>query len=272
MGQVYKFQAHSIEDTHTYEPTINYSTSSSGVSSYKNVNGKESLTTSGVMRASTKSPEADVKYNGLSLNPKEAEAFIKEVEGEQEAEAEEQEKQQEEQPSESFDESTTLVLNDMDKGDLSNAINKAMSGTLNEEGLVEAVKSLGFSDRDSALEVANNLHGSLEDKFDRIAHEEGLFSSKDAWTMLTSWSNRAEATKAVSDWMHTNGMDTGRLRESMREAFLAYGRADNQRLIDNLKHMGYDVEKTNSGGIVIKGNGISEWATWREARESFREW
>jgi hypothetical protein len=147
-----------------------------------------------------------------------------------------------------------------------------MSGDLDDEGLVEAVKSLGFSDKESALEVARNVKGSLEDQFDKIAQEEGLFNSDDAWNILTSWSNKAEATRAVGDWMHTNGMDTERLRESMREAFLAYGRSDNQDLINNLEHMGYEVKGTSSGGIIIKGNGLNDWSTWSEAREAFRSW
>jgi len=44
---VYRFQAHSIEGQHTEEPTINYSSTSMGVSSHKIVDGKESTTTSG---------------------------------------------------------------------------------------------------------------------------------------------------------------------------------------------------------------------------------
>jgi len=275
MGTTYKFQAHSVTDQHTPEPTINYHTSESGVSQYKSVDGKESMQTSGVTRVSSRSKDAPVYIGGMAVNPAEAEAFIEELEGEKEeleAKAEQEAEEQEKTPSESFDQSTNILLDDMDQGSLSNAINLAINGQLDDDNLAESVRSLGFSDRDSALEVARNITGALNEKFDRIAQEEGLRNSNDAWTMLTSWNNRAEASKALGDWMSGRGVDSSRLREAMRESFNAYGRADNPILVENLKADGYEVRASSGGGIVLKGNGLDDWTTWAEARESFREW
>jgi len=273
MGTTYRFQAHSVTDQHTPEPTINYHTSESGVSQYKSVDGKESMQTSGVTRVSSRSKDAPVYIGGIAVNPAEAEAFIDELEGEQEEEeAKAEQEAEEETPSESFDQSTNILLDDMDQGNLSNAINLAINGQLDDNKLAESVSSLGFSDRESALEVARNITGALEDKFDRIAQEEGLRNSKDAWTMLTSWNNRAEASKAVHDWMSGRGIDSSRLREAMRESFNAYGKANNPILVENLKAEGFEVRASSGGGIILKGNGLDDWTTWAESRESFREW
>jgi len=264
---VYRFQAHSIEGQHTEEPTINYSSTSTGVSSHKIVDGKETTTTSGVTRAYARSKEADVKIGGLSVAPHEAEDFMKQLEGEQE-EAEAKAEDEDPLPSESFNQSTNLVLNDSDRGDLSNAINLAVKGELTEDKMIDAVSSLGFSEREGALEVANNLFGSLNKQFDEIADQEGM-SPEDARNMLEAWSNTTESTKAVHDWINTGGADSGRLREAMREAWNAYGKSSNTDLVENLKSDGYEVQATSSG-IVIKGNEFSDWTTWREARNVFK--
>ena len=264
---VYRFQAHSIEGQHTEEPTINYSTTSTGVSSHKIVDGKESTSTSGVNRAYTRSKEAGVKIGGISVAPHEAEDFIKQLEGEQE-EAETESKEEAPLPSESFNQSTNIVLQDLDRGDLSNAINLAVKGELTEDKMIDAVSSLGFSEREGALEVANNLFGSLNEQFDEIADQEGI-SPKVARNILKVWSNTTESTKAVHDWINTGGADSGRLREAMREAWNAYGKSSNTDLVKNLKSDGYEVQATSSG-IVIKGNDFSDWTTWREARNVFK--
>ena len=264
---VYRFQAHSIEGQHTEEPTINYSTTSTGVSSHKIVDGKESTSTSGVNRAYTRSKEAGVKIGGISVAPHEAEDFIKQLEGEQE-EAETESKEEAPLPSESFNQSTNIVLQDLDRGDLSNAINLAVKGELTEDKMIDAVSSLGFSEREGALEVANNLFGSLNEQFDEIADQEGI-SPKDARNILKVWSNTTESTKAIHDWINTGGADSGRLREAMREAWNAYGKSSNTDLVENLKSEGYEVQATSSG-IVIKGNEFSDWTTWREARNVFK--
>ena len=264
---VYRFQAHSIEGQHTEEPTINYSTTSTGVSSHKIVDGKESTSTSGVNRAYTRSKEAGVKIGGISVAPHEAEDFIKQLEGEQE-EAETESKEEAPLPSESFNQSTNIVLQDLDRGDLSNAINLAVKGELTEDKMIDAVSSLGFSEREGALEVANNLFGSLNEQFDEIADQEGI-SPKDARNILKVWSNTTESTKAIHDWINTGGADSSRLREAMREAWNAYGKSSNTDLVKNLKSDGYEVQATSSG-IVIKGNDFSDWTTWREARNVFK--
>ena len=266
MGQTYKFQAHSVTDQHTEEPTINYSTTSTGVSQYKNVDGKTSTTTSGVTQVKTKSKDAGVMYGGISIAPDEIDDFVQEVEGEQ-AEQEESEEadSHEETPSESFDDSTNMVLDDLDRGDVANAINQVMSGEMDDEKMIQSVQSLGFSDKESAYEVASNLYGNLSDKFAQVAEQEGL-DTDDAWNMLSEWNNRSEATKALHDWYNARGTDSARLRSAIREAFNAYGRADNQTLVDNLKDEGYEVRKTPSGGIAVRGNHLEEWTTWTEFR------
>ena len=171
-------------------------------------------------------------------------------------------------PSESFNQSTNLVLNDLDRGDLSNAINLAVKGELTEDKMIDAVSSLGFSEREGALEVASNLFNSLNEQFNEIADQEGM-SPEDARNMLEAWSNTNETSLAVHDWINTGGVDSGRLREAMREAWNAYGKSSNTELVKNLKSDGYEVRATTSG-IVIKGNEFSDWTTWREARNVFK--
>jgi len=266
---VIRYQATSVEGQHTQEPTIKYQTSQSGVSSHKIVDGKESTSVSGVTRVTTRSKEAGVMIGGVSVHPDEAQAFMDEIEGEQaEAEAEAEQAQDEPQ-TESFDLGTTQVLDDMDKGNLANAVNLAIDGKLDDEAMAKAVSSLGFTDEESAKEVARNLTSALSEKFSVIAEEEG-FDLQTAWDAMIAW-NKVEAGKALHDWMNTRGQDSGRLREALREAWNNYGKADNTELIQVLEEDGYDVRRTAGGGIVLKGNEFSDWTTWREVRETFKK-
>jgi len=267
---VQKFQCYDMGSQADGEPTMHYKTTQSGVSSHKIVDGKETSTTSGVNRATTRSKEAGVMYNGISIHPDEAEAFIQEIEGEQ-AEAEEEAKQAEEQQpeAESFSASTVEVLENLDTGDVAHAVNLFVDGKLDEDGLAKAVKSLGFSDEDSAKEVGQNLAHALSLKFGDIAEQEG-FDLDTAWDAMVKW-NKVEAGKALHDWMNTRGQDSGRLREALREAWNNYGKADNSQLVQVLEEDGYEVRKTAGGGIVIKGNEFSDWTTWRDVRETFKK-
>jgi len=257
---VQKFQVMSMGSQQDGEPTMHYQSSQSGVSSHKIVDGKESTSVSGVTRVTTRSKEAGVMIGGVSVHPDEAQAFIDEIEGEQ---------AQDEPQTESFDLGTTQVLDDMDKGNLANAVNLAIDGKLDDEAMAKAVSSLGFTDEESAKEVARNLTSALSEKFSVIAEEEG-FDLQTAWDAMIAW-NKVEAKSAVHDWMNTRGQDSGRLREALREAWNNYGKADNTELIQVLEEDGYDVRRTAGGGIVLKGNEFSDWTTWREVRETFKK-
>jgi hypothetical protein len=267
---VQKFQVMSMGSQVDGEPTMHYQSTQSGVSSHKIVDGKQSSSTSGVMRATTRSKEAGVMIGGVSVHPDEAEAFIQEIEGEQ-AEAEEEAKQAEEQQPEveSFSASTVEVLDNLDKGDLANAVNLAVDGQLDDENLAKAVSSLGFGTEEGALEVGKNIAHSLSVQFGDIAEQEG-FDLDTGWDALMQW-NKVEAGKALHDWVNTRGQDSGRLREALREAWNNYGKADNSQLIQVLEEDGYEVRKTAGGGIVIKGNEFSDWTTWRDVRETFKK-
>ena len=270
MGETIKFQAHSVTDTHTDEPTIHYSTSSSGVSSYKNVGGKESLTSSGVTRATSRAKDAGVMIGGLSIHPDEVEDFLREIEGEQ-AEAEDEAEQADDEVAEStaFEESANIVLNDLDRGDIANAVNLAVKGELNEDNIARAVSSLGFGDRDSAIEVGNNVIDSLTKSFEKLAQAEGM-DKHTAWHAMMDW-NRTEAGKAVQDWVATGGVDAERLKNAISEGLNAYGKPENEALVSVLKEDGYEVKRSPSGGLIIKGNGVADWVSWREFRNAYKQ-
>ena len=57
------------------EPTMHYKTTQSGVSSHKIVDGKETTTTSGVNRATTRSKEAGVMIGGVSCSSRRGRGF-----------------------------------------------------------------------------------------------------------------------------------------------------------------------------------------------------
>lgn len=270
MGETYRFQAHSISDTHTDEPTIHYSSSSSGVNQYKSVNGKESMTSSGVTRATSRAKDAGVMIGGLSIHPDEVEDFVREIEGEQ-AEADDEAEQADAEVAEStaFEESANIVLNDLDRGDLANAVNLAVKGELNEDNIARAVSSLGFGDRDSALEVGNNVLDSLTNSFEKLAEAEGM-DKYTAWNAMMQW-DQNEAGKAVQDWISTGGVDAERLKHAISEGLNAYGKPENEALVNVLKEDGYEVKRSQSGGLIIKGNGITDWMHWREFRNAYKQ-
>jgi hypothetical protein len=266
---VQKFQVMSMGSQQDGEAPMHYQSSQSGVSQYKSVDGKETMQTSGVSRVTTRSKEAGIMVGGVSVHPDEAEAFINEIEGEQAEADAEAEQTEDETPAESFNVGTAQVLDDLDKGDLANAVNLAIDGQLDDANLAKAVNSLGFGDEEGALEVGRNLASSLSEKFEEIAEQEG-FDLQTGWDALLAW-NKVEAKNAVHDWINTRGLDSGRLREALREAWNHYGKADNSRLIEVLEEDGFDVRKTAGGGIVIKGNEFSDWTSWRDVRESFKK-
>ena len=265
---VQKYQAHSMGSQEHGEAAIKYQTSESGVSSHKIVNGKSTSQTSGTLRAVTKSKDAGVMIGGISVAPEEAEEFLQEINDEQ-VEQTELVDQADEQKPESFDDSTTFILDDLDQGDLANAVNKAMDGSLDDDAIINAVKSLGFGDREAALGVGKDLLVSLESNFKNIAEQEG-FEMEAAWNALLKW-NKAEAGKAVHDWMSGRGIDNNRLRDALREAWSSYGKADNSQLVQVLQADGYEVKKTQGGGIVVRGNDLDDWTTWAEVRNSFKK-
>ena len=75
----------------------------------------------------------------------------------------------------------------------------------------------------------------------------------------------------MNDWINTRGQDSQRLREAMRNAWNAYGRMDNEDLIDELDEQGYDVQATSGGGIAVKGNELKDWTVWRDVRSVFQK-
>lgn len=265
---VQKYQAHSMGSQEHGEAAIKYQTSESGVSSHKIVNGKSTSQTSGTLRAVTKSKDAGVMIGGISVAPEEAEEFLQEINDEQVEEAEQSE-QTVEQITESFDDSTTFILDDLDQGDLANAVNKALDGSLDSDGIANAVKSLGFEDQTTAVDVGNNIINSLSERFQDIAEQEG-FEMDTAWEALQLW-NKAETGKAMHDWINTRGTDDVRLRDALREAWSNYGKADNSQLVQVLQADGYEVKKTQGGGIVVRGNDLDDWTTWAEVRNSFKK-
>jgi len=264
---VQKYQAHSMGSQESGEAPIHYQTTESGVNSHNIVNGKSTSQTSGTLRAVTKSKDAGIMIGGISVAPEEAEEFLNEI-NEEQVEIEQLE-QSEEQVTESFDNSTTLILDDLDQGDLANAVNKAMDGTLDDDSIANAVKNLGFKDKETALGVGNNIINSLSERFQNIAEQEG-FEMETAWEALQQW-NKVETSKALHDWINTRGTDDVRLRDAMREAWSSYGKADNSQLIEVLEQDGYEVKRTQSGGIVVRGNDLDDWTTWNEVRNSFRK-
>lgn len=265
---VQKYQAHSMGSSEDGEASIQYQTSQSGVSSHKIVNGKSTSETSGTLRAVTTSKDAGVMIGGISVAPGEAEEFLKEINDKQVEEAELAD-QTDEQVTESFNDSTTFILDDLDQGDLANAVNKALEGSLDDKGIANAVKSLGFEDQGSALEMGNNIISSLSARFQDIAEQEG-FEMDTAWEALQLW-NKAETGKAMHDWINGRGADDSRLRDAMREAWSNYGKADNSELIEVLQADGYEVKTTQGGGIVVRGNDLGDWTTWNEVRNSFKK-
>jgi hypothetical protein len=267
---VTKFQVMSMGSQAEGEGTMHYETTQSGVSSHKIVDGKESTTNSGVLRATTTSKDAGVMIGGVSVHPDEAEAFIQEIEGEQ-AEAEERaaESEQEQAEVESFSQSTTQVLDDLDAGSLAHAVNLAVDGQLDDSNIAKTVSSLGFSSEESALEVGRNLIDSMSEQFQDIAEQEG-FEMQTGWDALMQW-NKTQAGLALHDWINTRGQDSGRLREALREAWNSYGKADNADLVEALQADGYEVKRTSGGGIVVRGEEFSDWTTWRDVRKTFQK-
>ena len=263
MGQTYKFQATSVTDQHTEEPTINYSATSTGVNQYKNVDGKTSTTTSGVTQVKTKSKDAGVMYGGISIAPDEIEDFVREVEGEQAEQEESEEALAEEKFLRNHSTTVQTWYSTIDRG-AANAINQVMSGEMDDEKMIQSVQSLGFSDRESALEVASNLYGSLSDKFAQVAEQEGL-EADDAWNMLSEWNNRSEATKALHDWYNARGTDSERLRSAIRDAWNACSRADNQTLVDNLKDRDTKLGRLQAEDCRQR-NHLEDWTGWTEFR------
>jgi len=264
---VQKFQVMSMGSQQDGEAPMHYQSSQSGVSQYKSVDGKETMQSSGVTKVTTRSKEAGVMVGGVSVHPDEVDAFIQEIEGdEEEAEAEQA---KDDTPPESFNIGTTEVLDDIDKGDLANAVNLAIDGKLDDTNLAKAVNSLGFGDIESATEVGRNVSDALSEKFSDIAEQEG-FDMQTGWDAMLAW-DKVKAGKAIHDWINTRGQDSGRLREALREAWNDYGKADNAQLIELLEQDGFDVRRTAGGGIVIKGNEFSDWTTWREVRETFKK-
>ena len=117
----------------------NYLTSQTSTSQYKNVNGEESISTGGVTRATTRSKEAGVMYNGISISPDELIVLLRGRRREVEAEAEAEQAKQEPEL-EGFSSSTNMLLDDIDKGDLANAINQAINGNLTDDNIINAVR------------------------------------------------------------------------------------------------------------------------------------
>lgn len=269
-AQTYRFQAHSVSDQHTEEPTINYSTSQTGTTQYKNVDGKETVQVGGVTQVKTKSKDAGVMYGGISIAPDEIEDFVQEVEGEQ-AEQEENEEalaEEEQEEPEGFSANTNVILDDIDRGDLANAINQAVDGELDEENIIGAVSSLGFSDRESAVEVGNNLMDSFKEYFASVAATEGM-DAETSWYALTTW-NKEEAKKAMHDWVNTRGVDSSRLKEALSQSLNKYGSYENQGLVEVLQSSGYEVRRSPSGGLIVKGNGYTDWVNWSEFRKIYK--
>jgi hypothetical protein len=269
---VQKFQCYDMGSQADGEPTMHYQTTQSGVSSHKIVDGKQTSTTSGVTSVKTTSKEAGVMIGGVSIHPDEAEAFMKEIEDDQQKEESDQQKAEEEKAemeSKGFDENITMTLEDLDQGSLANAVNQFTNGELTDENIAKAVSSLGFGDEESALEVGGNIISSLSDSFADIAEQEG-FESTTGWDAMLQW-NKVEAGKALHDWINTRGQDDSRLREALREAWNSYGKASNAQLVEVMQEDGYEVRKTQGGGIAIKGNEFDDWTTWREVRESFKK-
>jgi hypothetical protein len=268
MGNVHSYQVGSVSDNDTPTPNFNYDLTVSKTTSHSIVDGKETTESGGVTSVNTASPDAGVMIGGISVAPHEAEAFQRELDNEPQAE---ESTDEDHTTAHAFDDNVSTVLNDLDGGDLANLINEATVGDgLNDEVLAKSVSSLGVSDRESAVEVGSNLVNALRDPFDKIAREEGM-DGETAFEALRAW-NKTKTRDAISDWIVTDGVDTSRLRESIREAWNAYGRFDNKELVDSLKADGFEVQPTSGGGIAVRGGDVfDEWTVWRQAREAFRK-
>jgi hypothetical protein len=269
MGNVISYQVGGVQNNDTPDPQFNYNLSVNQMTSHSIVDGNETTSSGGVTSVKVESSDAGINIGGVNVSPYEAEQFQKQLEkGDQdESHTDEQDGTS---PSETFDNNTNTVLDDLDAGDLANAINIATIGEgLNDDAVADMVSSLGFSDRESALEVGTNLIDSAREPFNRIARSEG-FEGEGAWNALRAW-NKTELRNAVNDWITSRGQDTQRLREAMRNAWNAYGRADNVDLIEELEEQGYRVQSTSSGGIVVKGNELDDWTVWRDVRSIFQK-
>lgn len=269
MGNVISYQVGAVENNDTPDPQFKYNLSVNKSTSHSIVDGKETTTSGGVTSVNVKSADAGINIGGVNVSPQEAEQFKQQLEYDDKAEAL-REEQVQVPPAESFDDNTTAVLDDLDAGALANAVNLATLGEgLDDDAIAEMVSSLGFSDRSSALEVGNNLIKATREPFNRIARSEG-FEGDGAWNALQAW-NKTEMRNAVNDWINTRGQDSQRLREAMRNAWNAYGRMDNEDLIDELDEQGYDVQATSGGGIAVKGNELKDWTVWRDVRSVFQK-
>lgn len=268
MGKVERFQAYGISGQDTNKPTIHYESSETAMTSHKIVDGVETTESGGVHRALARTPEAGVNVGGISVAPHEAEAFRAGIEQDYEAMAK-AEADRAEFEVQGFEEATVMVLNDLDQGDLANAVNLAVKGELDDEALADAVKSLGFADKDQAAQVGKNIWGSLEKSFGELSEEEG-WDAKIAWDAMVKH-NPQEAGKAFMDWVYTGGVDNERIRKAIHDGLNAYGNTDNQALIEVLENDGYEVKRNPSDGLAIKGNEFSDWVTWRDFRKVYMQ-
>ena len=268
MGQVDRYQAHSITGQETDEPTIHYESSSTGMTSHSIVNGKETNVSGGVQRVLTRTPEAGVMIGGISVAPHEAEEFERSIQADYEA-AVKAESEREEVEVKGFDESTAFVLDDLDQGDLANAVNLAVKGELDDEKLAASVSSLGFNDRNEATKVGKQLMQSLEKSFEELSAAEGM-DMRTAWDAMIK-NNSTEANKAIQDWVFTGGLDNERLKQAIHEGLNAYGSIENEALIGVLKADGYEVMRNPSGGLAIRGNSFSDWTNWRDFRKVYMQ-
>mgnify|MGYP001319269364 CR=1 FL=1 len=267
MGNIHSYQVGSVDNNDTPNPNFKYDLSVNKMTSHSIVDGVETTQSGGVTSVKTRSPEAGVMIGGISVSPQEAEAFQRELENSESTE----EIATPEVDAHAFDNNLTSVLNDIDRGDLANLVNEATLGSgLNDDTLARGVSSLGMSDKESAIEVGNNLVNALRDPFDKIAREEGMEGDM-AFEALLNW-NKTKTRDALNDWIVTDGLDANRLRDSMREAWNAYGRADNEELVEGLKADGFEVQRTSGGGIALRGGGyFDDWTVWSLAREMFRK-
>ena len=83
--------------------------------------------------------------------------------------------------------------------------------------------------------------------------------------------NKAEAGKAIHDWVNARGVDSSRLQAALDESLNKYGRYENQGLIEVLQESGYEVRKSPAGVLIIRGNNYKDWTSWVEFRKQYKK-
>ena len=74
----------------------------------------------------------------------------------------------------------------------------------------------------------------------------------------------------MAAWVNTRGVDSRRLTEALSQSLNKYGSYENHGLVEVLQSSGYEVRRSSTGGLIVKGNGYTDWVNWSELRKIYK--